>query len=40
MNNAVKELKEQKDQYRLFHITQDITTLQKMLLSTLADLKY
>ena len=32
-NNALKELKEQKDQYRLYHIIQDVTTLQKMLLN-------
>eukprot|EP01022_Parablepharisma_sp_SALTPOND_P019294 TRINITY_DN326_c0_g2_i1.p1 TRINITY_DN326_c0_g2~~TRINITY_DN326_c0_g2_i1.p1 ORF type:complete len:791 (+),score=81.13 TRINITY_DN326_c0_g2_i1:641-3013(+) len=39
-NNAVKELKEQKDQYRLYHIVQDISTLQKMLVSLLGEFKY
>jgi len=32
-NNALKELKELKDQYRLHHIIQDVTTLQKMLIN-------
>lgn len=38
-NNAIKELKEQKDQYRLHHIIQDITSLQKILTNTLTEMK-
>eukprot|EP00826_Nyctotherus_ovalis_P063679 TRINITY_DN9339_c0_g3_i1.p1 TRINITY_DN9339_c0_g3~~TRINITY_DN9339_c0_g3_i1.p1 ORF type:complete len:398 (+),score=161.10 TRINITY_DN9339_c0_g3_i1:215-1408(+) len=34
VSNALKELKEQKDQYRLYHIIQNVTTLQKMLLNS------
>lgn len=36
----MKGLKEQKDQYRLYHINQDIQALQKMLSTTLLGLKY
>jgi kinesin family protein 3/17 len=39
LDNAIKGLKEQKDQYRLYHINQDIQSLQKMLTSTLYGLK-
>lgn len=38
-NNAIKELKEQKDQYRLHHIIQDISSLQKLLINTLGELE-
>ena len=39
VNSAAKGLKEQKDQYRLYHIIQDVTILQKMLMSMLGELK-
>lgn len=38
-DNAIKSLKEQKDQYRLHNITQNILSLQKILVFTLAKYK-
>lgn len=37
--NAISGIKEQKDQYRLYHISQDIQSLQKCIVGTITNLK-
>ncbi len=40
VDNALKGLKEQKDQYRLYHISQDVQALQKAIVGAITMLKY